>query len=119
MFNVIIYGDKDFNNYDLLEEKCKYYLGDKVKKKIPITIIAGNSDGFDELVRKFAEKYSIDLELYPLDWKTYGKTASLQQCNSMLNRGHALICFGCEARACVEMMKEAKLRQIPVKKVCY
>lgn len=118
MFNVVLYGDKDFNNYELLEKKCAYYLQDKVKTD-SVVLISGNSDGFDELVHKFAEKFGIDIEYYPLEWKLHGKKASYLQMEQMLKNANAVICFGCQSKACQEMISEAKKKKLIVKTVIY
>ncbi|MGN9178419.1 SLOG family protein [Segatella copri] len=45
-YRVIIAGCRDFDNYELLKEKCDYFLQDKED----VVIISGHASGADALI---------------------------------------------------------------------
>ena len=47
-YKVIIAGCRDFNDYELLKEKCDYFLQDE--KKEDVVIISGHASGADALI---------------------------------------------------------------------
>ena len=47
-YKVIVAGCRDFDNYELLKEKCDYFLQDE--KKEDVVIISGHAFGADALI---------------------------------------------------------------------
>ena len=47
-YKVIVAGCRDFDNYELLKEKCDYFLQDE--KKEDVVIISGHASGADALI---------------------------------------------------------------------
>lgn len=48
----------------------------QLRKKNTITkIISGGARGADHLAEQYAAEYTIQLQIYPADWNTYGKSA--------------------------------------------
>ncbi len=90
MFNVIIAGSRNFNDYDLLKSKCLYYLQNKLSN---ITIISGIANGADKLGERFAKEYNLSIKQYPADWNKYGKSAGYLRNIEMAENAHAVIVF--------------------------
>lgn len=91
MFKIIIAGGRDFNDYELLKEKCSYYLKDKGKE---VTIISGTAKGADTLGEKFASEMGYEIERHPADWDKYGKRAGYLRNEEMAKSdADALIAF--------------------------
>ena len=72
MYKVRICGCRDFFDYDLLKEKCLFYL----KNKLPNVIIySGAGNGADKLGEQFAKEMGLKLVVYKPDWDKHGKSA--------------------------------------------
>lgn len=70
---VIIAGSRDFDDYDLLKEKCIEILRPHMSNAI--TIISGTANGADKLGEQFAREYRLHCVKMPADWDRYGKKA--------------------------------------------
>ena len=66
-FRVIIAGCRDFNDYELLREKCDYMLSKK-KDTHKVIIVSGHAAGADALGEVYALERGYELETYPADW---------------------------------------------------
>ena len=91
-FKVIIAGSRGFSNYKLLKETCDKYLREK-KKTHNIVIISGHARGADSFGEKYASDEDLDLEIYPADWKKYGKSAGFMRNEQMADIADAVIAF--------------------------
>ena len=90
-YKVIIAGCRDFNDYELLKEKCDYFLQDE--KKEDVVIISGHASGADALGERYVQERGFLLETYPADWKAHGRAASPIRNAKMASVAHALIAF--------------------------
>lgn len=72
-YKVIIAGCRDFADYELLKEKCNFYLQNK--KPENIVIVSGHASGADALGERYAQERGLQLETYPADWKAHGRAA--------------------------------------------
>lgn len=91
-FKVIIAGSRGFSNYKLLKEECNKFLREK-RKTHNVIIISGGARGADLLGEKYAKDEGFDLEIYPADWKKFGKTAGFRRNEQMAEVADALIAF--------------------------
>ena len=91
-FKVIIAGSRGFSNYKLLKETCDKYLREK-KKTHNVVVISGHARGADSLGEKYASDEDLDLEIYPADWKKYGKSAGFMRNEQMADIADAVIAF--------------------------
>lgn len=91
-FKVIIAGSRGFSNYKLLKEKCNQYLREK-RKDYNIIIVSGHARGADLLGEKYAQDEGFPLEIYPADWKKFGKSAGFRRNEQMAEVADALIAF--------------------------
>lgn len=88
---IIICGGRDFNNYELLKERCDYLL--QFIPKWQLTIICGKARGADTLGEKYALENNLKIEYYPADWDKYGKSAGFRRNKEMVDTATSAICF--------------------------
>jgi hypothetical protein len=91
-FKVIVAGSRGFNDYRLLRENCNSALREK-KKTHNIIIVSGHAKGADAFGEKYAKDEGFDLEIFPADWKKFGKTAGFRRNEQMAEFADALIAF--------------------------
>ena len=91
-FKVVIAGSRGFSNYKLLVEKCNSILREK-KKEANIIIVSGHAKGADTLGEKYANDEKFDLEIYPAEWKKFGKAAGFRRNEKMAEIADAVIAF--------------------------
>ena len=84
---IIVAGGRDFNN---IQVACQCI--DKHVSKND-TIISGHARGADIIGELYASRNSIDLEIYPADWDTYGKRAGYIRNAKMADVADKLIAF--------------------------
>lgn len=72
-YRVIIAECRDFADYELLKEKCDFYLQNKEKEDI--IIVSGHASGADALGERYAQERGFQLETYPADWEVHGRAA--------------------------------------------
>jgi len=93
-FNVIICGSREFENYELLKEKCNTILSRKlIDPDIKVVIISGCAKGADSLGEKYASEIGLEILKYPADWDKYGKRAGYLRNKQMAEIGNAVIAF--------------------------
>ena len=90
-YKVIVAGCRDFADYELLKEKCDFYLQNK-KPEI-IVIVSGHASGADTLGERYAQERGYETEVYPADWKTNGRAAGPIRNAQMAAVADALIAF--------------------------
>ena len=91
-FKVIIAGSRGFSNYKLLKETCNSTLREK-KKTNNVIIVSGHAKGADLAGEQYANEDKFDLEIFPADWKKYGKSAGFRRNEQMAEFADALIAF--------------------------
>ena len=90
MLKVIIAGGRDFNNFDLLYNRCKHILRNI---EVPIEIVSGTANGADKLGERFADIMGYGIKRFPAQWNTYGKSAGYRRNVQMGDYGDMLIAF--------------------------
>ena len=117
-YRVIIAGCRDFADYELLKEKCDFYLQNK--KKEDIVIVTGQAFGADALGERYAQERGFQLETYPADWKVHGRAAGPIRNAKMASVAHALISFwDGKSRGTKNMIDTAKKHNLQVAVVRY
>ena len=118
-FKVIIAGSRGFSNYKLLKETCDKYLREK-KKTHNVIVVSGHARGADTLGEKYASDEDLDLEIYPADWKKYGKSAGFMRNEQMADIADAVIAFwNGESHGTKHMIDIAEEKGLNVKVVNY
>ena len=90
MFRVIIAGSRDFNNYQLLKEKCDFLLAN-IKEEI--IIVSGTARGADKLGEQYAKEKGYKIDSHPANWDLHGKSAGYIRNEEMAKCSDALIAF--------------------------
>ena len=91
-FKVIIAGSRGFSNYKLLREQCNKFLREK-RKTSNIIVVSGHARGADTLGEKYAQDEGFTLEIYPAQWKKFGKRAGYRRNEQMAEVADSLIAF--------------------------
>lgn len=109
---VIIAGSRNFNDYQLLKDKCDYLLS----KTKCIEIVSGTAKGADLLGERYARENKYKLHKFPADWNLHGKKAGVIRNKEMAMFADALIAFwDGKSRGAKNMIEEAKSRGLKVK----
>lgn len=118
-FKVIVAGSRGFSNYKLLKETCNSTLREK-RKTHNVVIISGHAKGADTLGEMYANEEKLDLEIFPADWKKYGKSAGFRRNEQMAEFADALIAFwDGKSHGTEHMIKIAEEKGMKVKVVNY
>lgn len=91
-FRVIIAGGRDFNDYQLLKQKCDSFLANK-SKECQVIIVSGTARGADRLGERYANERGYQIERYPADWDRDGNSAGPIRNAKMAENADALIAF--------------------------
>ena len=117
-YRVIIAGCRDFADYELLKEKCDFYLQNKEKEDI--VIVSGHASGADALGERYAQERGLQLETYPADWKAHGRAAGPIRNENMARVANALIAFwDGKSRGTKNMIETARKYNLKVAVVRY
>ena len=117
VFRVIIAGSRDFNDYNLLKEKCDTFL--EIKRMVnDIQIVSGGARGADSLGERYAAEKGYHLQLFNADWEKYGKSAGYKRNVEMAENADALIAFwDGQSRGTEHMIRTARDHKLPVRVV--
>lgn len=91
-FKVIVAGGRDFDNYELLKEKCDFYLQQRMNTDV-VTIVSGHAKGADALGERYAIEHNIPIDRHPADWHKHGRAAGPMRNKEMAECADALIAF--------------------------
>lgn len=86
---VIIAGGRDFDDYDLLSQKC-----DRILKFVEdVEVVSGTARGADRLGERYAKERGFKVTQFTADWWYYGKSAGYVRNKEMAKYADALIAF--------------------------
>ncbi len=109
-YKVIIAGGRHFANYELLAEKCDYYLQEKIKTH-QVIIVSGHASGADSMGERYAQERGLQCEQHPADWQNKGRAAGPMRNAEMAECADALIAFwDGSSRGTASMIDLAKRR---------
>lgn len=89
---VVIGGCRDYENYEVF---CKYvdiYLS-RIGKENKIVIVSGHCSGVDVMAERYAKENGYAVEIYPADWKKYGRAAGPKRNKLMVETADYVIAF--------------------------
>ena len=117
-YKVIIAGCRDFADYELLKEKCDFYLQNK--KPENIVIVSGHASVADALGERYALERGLQLETCPADRKAHDRAAGPIRNAQMADVADALIAFwDGKSRGTKNMIDTATKRGLQVAVVRY
>jgi hypothetical protein len=126
----IIAGGRDFADYELLKDKCDYYLGSQAEVEIVsgrchkgvLTFVADDGIkvyGADGLGERYAKERGLSVKYFPADWRL-GKIAGPLRNARMAFYADALIAFhDGVSRGTNDMISKATEKGLKVKTVIY
>ena len=115
VFRLIVAGSRNFNNYELLKQKCDSLLSQK-RLTHSIVIVSGTARGADTLGEQYAHERGYAVERYPADWKHDGKAAGPIRNSQMAAHADALVAFWeGKSRGTRDMIEKAKERNLLVR----
>lgn len=118
-FKVIIAGGRDFNDYELLREKCDKYLSSKLLTH-SIVILSGSARGADSLGERYAAEHNFQIQRFPANWEKDGKCAGFLRNKQMAEAADALVAFwDGRSRGTGHMISLARMRNLQVRIVSY
>lgn len=89
---IVVAGCRDYTDYKDAKsyiEKCII----KIREKHTLIFLSGGCKGADMLGERFAFENGYKVELYPADWKKYGKSAGHRRNQQMAENCDYVICF--------------------------
>lgn len=115
VFRVIVAGSRDFNNYELLKQKCDSLLSQK-RLTHSIVIVSGTARGADRLGERYARERGYRVERFPADWYRDGIAAGPIRNTQMATHADALVAFwDGKSRGTRDMIEKAKERNLLVR----
>ena len=111
MRRIIVAGSRSFDDYFTLRRILDGHLcgrGD-------VAIISGHARGVDMMAEYYARMFDIPLEVYPADWKKYGKKAGMVRNAEMAEVADELVAiWDGQSRGTAAMIRMMKRRKKPV-----
>ena len=89
MINVVIAGGRDFDNFNLMYNRCNHIL----KKYDDVCIISGTARGADSLGEMYAGVRGYSVKRFPAQWDLYGRSAGYRRNREMALVADIVICF--------------------------
>ena len=119
--NLIIAGERDFDDYALLCKSLDHLL--KNTDKSTITVFSGQAKGADYLGERWAKSKNprILIRQFPADWDKHGKKAGILRNQEMLDAGasHLVAFWDKSSRGTKDMIDRATKAGIVVRVVDY
>lgn len=91
-FKLFIAGNNSFEDYDRMS-LVLYSLADHALADKEVSIVSGKEKPIDELAHAFAQDHHIVSYEIPLDWDTYGNTASFEQVKEVSEHADGVLAF--------------------------
>ena len=117
VFRLIVAGSRNFNNYELLKQKCDSLLSQK-RLTHSIVIISGTARGADRLGERYAAERGYRIERFPADWDRNGIAAGPIRNSQMAAHADALVAFwDGKSRGTRDMIERAEKHNLPIRVV--
>ena len=113
---VIIAGGRDFDNYNLLKEKCNNILSNATN----IEIVEGGAKGADTLGKRYGREKEYLIVTFPANWDEHGKAAGVIRNRQMAEYADCLIAFfDGKSRGTKNIIEEARKRNLKIRVINY
>ena len=117
VFRLIVAGSRNFNNYELLKQKCDSLLSQK-RLTHSIVIVSGTAKGADRLGERYAAERGYRVERFPADWDRDGIAAGPIRNSQMAAHADALVAFwDGKSRGTRDMIERAEKHNLPIRVV--
>ncbi len=112
---IVIAGCRDYNNYDQAKVYIDHCISEIIKEN-DIIIVSGCASGADAIGERYAKENGLEVEKYPADWKTYGRSAGPRRNKQMAEICDFVICFwDGKSRGTKSMIDYARKCNKPIK----
>lgn len=114
---IIIAGGRDFEDYNLLKEKCDKILSTINEK---IIIVSGCAKGADMMGEKYANDLGHQIVYFSPNWRLYGSRAGPVRNREMVEYADSLILFWNGVnKDSVDMLEKAKEKNLSIRVIKY
>lgn len=112
---IVIAGSRHYNNYEEAKEYIDFCISN-IKKEHQLVFVSGCCYGADALGERYANENGYKLELFPADWKKYGRSAGPKRNLEMAKIADYVICFwDGKSKGTHSMIEYAKKLNKPLK----
>ena len=88
---ITIGGCRDYSDYSQFKEFVDEYIEQLNTEEI--IIISGHCSGVDMMAERYAEEKGLKTEIFPADWKRYGRAAGPVRNKTMVDNCDRVIAF--------------------------
>lgn len=112
---VVIAGSRNFNNYEMFANIVGEFLK-PIYEEYEMIIVSGHCSGTDLMGERYAKENGFEVEIYPAEWKKYGRSAGPKRNKQMVDVADFAIAFpSVNGKGTHSMIKYAKQKGIPIK----
>ncbi len=112
---IVIAGCRNFENYELAKKYIDFCIS-SIKNKYQLIFLSGGCRGADKLGEQYAKENNYEIEIYPADWKKYGRSAGPKRNKQMAENCDYVICFwDGKSKGTKSMINYAKMFNKPIK----
>lgn len=112
---IVVSGCRYFENYDIAKEYIDMCIKE-IRQKYKLVFLSGCCKGADLLGERYAKENGFEIEYYPADWDTFGKSAGPERNLQMAKNCDYVICFWDEkSRGTASMISLAKKLNKPIR----
>jgi len=111
---ITIGGYRKYNDYDVFCKNVDAYISETGADEI--TILSGHCSGVDMMAERYAAEKGYCLEVYPAEWRKYGKAAGPIRNRRMVEKSDMVIAFwNGSSKGTRNLIKCAEMLKKPVK----
>jgi len=112
---VVIAGSRNFNDYEMFANIVGEFLK-PICEEYEMIIVSGHCSGTDLMGERYAKENGFDVEIYPAEWKKYGRSAGPKRNKQMVDVADFAIAFlSVNSKGTHSMIQYAKQKGISVK----
>ncbi len=112
---VVVAGSRNFNDYELFSKVVGEFLK-PICERYELIIVSGHCSGADIMGEQYAKENGLEVEVYPAEWKKYGRSAGAKRNKQMVDVANFAIAFPSpNGKGTQSMIKYAEQKGIPVK----
>ena len=120
--NICINGSRGFNDYNFFKEVIvklidvnQVHFDEELKANKTLRIIVGGAQGADTLAERWARESGLNYQVFPANWKKYGKSAGYKRNVQMIDVSDELISFwDGESKGTKHTIDYARSKLVPV-----
>ncbi len=89
---IVVAGCRYYTKYEDAKEFIDLCIS-RIKNKYTLVFVSGGCSGADSLGERYARENEYKTEIYPADWRKYGKYAGPKRNEELSSIGDYFICF--------------------------